>query len=97
MLKTPTTLAERIAALNVATGFLVPNISGPSSEAVVNWLKADIAALEQLRAQLRQDDRRAHAMLPSATALDAIIEAKRHALHRLLGSALSGKSARDSS
>jgi hypothetical protein len=84
MQKPQNSLSERIAALNVATGFLIPNITGASTTAVINWIKADIAALEQLRAQLRQDDRRAHAMLPSASALDAIIESKRHALHRLL-------------
>ena len=75
--------ADRIAALNIATGFLVPNISPNSANAVVNWLKADLAALEQLRAQMKQDDRRVHSALPSATALECIIDAKRVALHRL--------------
>ena len=76
-------LLERISALNVATEFLVPNISANSQSVVAKWLKADLAALEQLRKQMKKEEREGTAPQASSSALQAIIEAKQTALVRL--------------
>ncbi|HKO88461.1 MAG TPA: hypothetical protein VJU83_08085 [Burkholderiales bacterium] len=73
-------LLERISALNIATEFLVPNINTGSRPAVAQWLKADLAALEQLRDRMKRDGDQCPGAL---SALTAIIDAKHSALGRI--------------
>jgi hypothetical protein len=79
------TLLARISALNVATEFLVPNISASSRPVIIKWLKADLAALEQLRKQMKREERETSTAPGGAysTALSAIIQAKYEVLNRL--------------
>ena len=74
-------LLERIGALNVATEFLIPHVNAGSRPAVAQWLKADLAALEQLRKQMNKGARDCP---PEAmSAIGAIIDAKNVALGRI--------------